>query len=79
MLTPISSYSHENGDIISYAKWFTLNELRFSIEMISPTQWIAKSEITDILIETSINKSPIKALMELHKIAKHLLVKNPNE
>lgn len=79
MLTQTSSPNYENSDITSYAKWFTLNELRFSLEMISPTQWVAKSKITDIFIETSINKSPITALMELHKIAKQLLVKNTNE
>jgi hypothetical protein len=76
MRTQISNNSEDSGDIISYAKWFAINELKFSLDMLSPNQWIAKAKVTDIFIETSINKGPVSALMELHKIAKRLLVVN---
>ena len=74
MHTPTTNISPESSDIISYAKWFSLQGICFSLNMKDPSSWTASCEFRSFVdIETPTFTGPTLAVMELQKIVKTML------
>jgi hypothetical protein len=79
MFTPITNISFESSDIISYAKWFSLQGITFSLNMKDPSSWTASCSFRSFVdIETSVCSGPTLAIMELQKLIKSMLESEKN-
>lgn len=70
MLTQTFNKEEETGDLISYAKWFSINGLKFSLHMHSSEDWTAEVEFATFKLETAHVDGPVKALALLHGLAR---------
>ena len=74
MLTPTTNSLAEHSDIISYARWFSLNGVTFSLNMKDPSAWTASCSFRSFVdIETALFTGPTLALMDLHRIVKSMI------
>ena len=73
MLTQTFNKEEETGDLISYAKWFSINNLKFCLHMHSPEDWTAEAEFSSFKLETAHVDGPVKALALLHGLARPIV------
>lgn len=73
MLTQTFNKEEETGDLISYAKWFSINDLKFCLHMHSTDDWTAETEFLAFKIETTHVDGPVKALALLHGLVRPIV------
>lgn len=78
MFTPISEDHPESSDLISYAKWFRLKNLKFNIKMHEINKWTASTELETFIVETSFQPGPAAAIKELHKLLRPIISEKNN-
>lgn len=78
MFTRKFNSNNESGDIIAYAKFFYMNNIKFTLLMESPDSWIATAMSDDLKATTSPASGPSVALQELYTLIKPILNENKN-
>lgn len=73
MFTPNFNYGLESGDIISYAKFFSIHNMTFTLLMHEPDKWTASVTTEDFSAVTSFMNGPVAALRELHQIVRPMI------
>jgi hypothetical protein len=73
MFTPKFNYSLESGDIISYAKFFFIHNMTFTLLMHEPNKWTASTKTENFSVVTSFASGPEAALRELHQLVRPMI------